>query len=311
MSQSTERIDTNTIAAAPAISICIPTWKDDSSPLLSALAGLARIDACEVLVYDDGSNLPATTAAILRHLNKLNAPARLITATQNQGRAHARNRLIAHARADWILLLDADMLPDTSNFLTTYLDVLAATPAPALIAGGFSLKQVTPTPAQALHAAQSARSECLPATARQSQPGRYVFTSNILVHRQVFETVNFDDRFSGWGWEDVDWGLRVASIVPIKHIENTATHLGLDDDTALMKKYETSGKNFARLVAGHPHAAEKMTLYRAARQLKSIPGRALIRAISRKLATSRLLPISLRLSGLKLFRAAVYAEDLA
>lgn len=311
MPQSTERIDTNTVTADPVISICIPAWKDDGAPLLQSLAGLDGIETCEVLVYDDGSIDPALTAAILTRLNTLNAPAKLITAAQNHGRAHARNRLIAHARADWLLLLDADMLPDTSAFLVTYLDMLAKHPAPALMAGGFSLNQVSPTPAQALHAAQSARSECLPAQTRQSEPGRYVFTSNILVHRQVLELVRFDDRYSGWGWEDVDWGLRVAAMFPVRHIENTATHLGLDDDAALLRKYETSGANFARLVASHPDAARKMALYRAARKLKSMPGRSAIRAMSRWLATRQTLPIRLRLAGLKLFRAAIYAEDLA
>lgn len=310
MSQSPERIDTNTIAAAPAISICIPAWNDDAAPLLKSLRGLDRIAACEVLIYDDGSANPEMTASILEHLNNIDAPAKLITATQNQGRAHARNRLITHARADWLLLLDADMLPDTPAFIANYLNMLTAHPAPALIAGGFSLQHVTPTRKQALHAAQSARSECLTAQTRQTEPGRYVFTSNILVHRQVLETVRFDDSYSGWGWEDVDWGLRVAKEVPVRHIENTATHLGLDDDAGLMRKYETSGANFARLVASHPEAVKSMTLYRAAHKLKSLPGRSAIRALSRLLAKSSALPITLRLAGLKLFRAAIYAEDL-
>ncbi|MCF6328798.1 MAG: glycosyltransferase family 2 protein, partial [Henriciella sp.] len=165
-----------------------------------------------------------------------------------------------------------------------------------------------PTAETRLHAAQSLASESLNAQARAVQPGRYVFASNILVHLDILETVQFDDGFTGWGWEDVDWGLRIARDYPIHHIDNPATHLGLDSDQALLGKYGGSGANFARALERHPEALKATPLYRAARTLSRLPGKGLIKAASKVLAGTRYLPISWRLFGLKLYRAATCAE---
>lgn len=297
---------------APMLSICIPTWRDSSSPLLAALGALIDQKNCEILVYDDGSADPAITAAITQSLSRIKAPARLITARENHGRAHARNRLIAHAASAWLLLLDADMLPDDAKFLTRYLDAIKLDPSPGLVAGGFSLRQVTATRKQRLHAAQSRASECVPAAQRAIEPGLYVFTSNILVHRTVLDRVQFDEGYTGWGWEDVDWGLRVAKAFPVRHIENTATHLGLDDTANLMRKYAGSSSNFARLASQHPEEVAKMKLYQVSKKLKAFPARPVLRGITKTLARDPLglVPIKLRLFCLKLFRAATYAEAL-
>ena len=307
-----ETVTDNGVKGTPVISICIPAWKDTATPLLSSLASLACHQQCEVLVYDDGSSDSEITAQIVQNLSLINAPGRLITASTNYGRSHARNRLITHAKADWLLMLDADMLPDEHHFLQRYLDAIADVPTPALIVGGFSLQQVTATPEQRLHAAQSQRSECLPAANRARDPGLYVFTSNILVHRTILDSIHFDEGYTGWGWEDVDWGLRVMDAFPINHIDNTATHLGLDDTMNLLAKYANSKDNFARLVQQHPQKASNMRLYQVSKRLSAIPARKLLGKVTKGLAEDPLglVPISVRLFALKLFRASIYAETL-
>src|SRR5690606_23100227 len=100
--------------------------------------------------------------------------------------------------------------------------------------------QAPPDAAHALHRALAVGGDCLPAAERRHAPEKYVFTSNLLVRRDVFETERFDEGFSGWGWEDVEWGMRVARRWPIVHIDNPATHLGLDDAETLAAKYEQS-----------------------------------------------------------------------
>lgn len=311
------RIDetvTDNGATYPArLSICIPAWRDTASPLLTKLADLPEHATCEVLIYDDGSADADMTATITAHLSQFQGHAKLITAHQNKGRSYARNRLIDHAQCDWLLMLDADMLPDDHKFLARYLDAIANQSAPALIAGGFSLNQITANKDQALHAAQSLRSECLDAAERKTDPGRFIFTSNILAHRQILDEVSFDDQYQGWGWEDVDWGLRVAERFAIVHIDNTATHLGLDTTETLLRKYGTSGPNFARLASQHPDAVADTPLYKAARSLRPVPGKAILKSLCKGLAKDRfgLIPMRFRLIALKLYRAAVYSETLS
>lgn len=313
MPMVSETIVDNGLTNAARLSICIPAWRDTADPLLTSLAGLAQHRDCELLVYDDGSGDPDMTAAITKHLGMFNGPARLITAHENKGRSYARNRLMHHAQCDWLLMLDADMMPDDNQFLVRYLDAMSAQTQPALIAGGFTLNHVAADKSQALHAAQSIHSECLSATQRNTEPGRYIFTSNILAHREVLDTVSFDDGYQGWGWEDVDWGLRVSDQFPIIHIDNSATHLGLDDTDTLLRKYGTSGPNFARLAHQHPEAVAEMALYKVAKSLRRVPGTPLIANICKGLAQDKLgvMPMKLRLFALKLYRSAVYSETLS
>ena len=305
-----EAVLSNGVHGEALISICIPTWKDSADTLLASLLRLKGAEQCTLLIYDDGSNQEELTRLLAKQILRYPGPARLITAGKNKGRSHARNRLTALAETSWTLFLDADMRPDDDEFLLRYLDAAEGCERPALIPGGFSLTHAMPTAETRLHAAQSLASECLNAQMRAAEPGRYVFTSNILVHRDILEGVQFDDGFIGWGWEDVDWGLRIARDYPIHHIDNPATHLGLDSDAALLGKYGTSGANFARAMARHPEALKTTPLYKAARTLSRLPGKGLIKAASKALASTRFLPMSLRLLGLKLYRAATYAEHI-
>jgi hypothetical protein len=302
-----EYVVSNGHTGPAVLTICVPCYRDDAVPLIARLAELSGAERCTLILYDDGSGDAALTDRHAEAVMAYPGPARLVTALDNYGRSHARNRLVARAEADWILLLDADMLPDDDRFLQNYMQVIDRGEAPGLIAGGFSVVQVTPKADQWLHYAQAEASDCLDAAARNLEPGRFVFTSNILVHRDVLSAVGFDESFSGWGWEDVDWGLRVAGRFPVAHIDNTATHLGLESDQRLLNKFGSSGANFGRLAEKHPDAVEHMALTRAALKLK---GWRWIRPAVKTVALTRLFPIRLRLLALKTYRAASYSEYL-
>lgn len=305
-----EDVFSNAKSGEARITICVPTWKDSADALLCSLARLPGAEHCTLLVFDDGSLDADLTSQLARHTMRFPGPARLISAPKNVGRSHARNRLKDLAESDWVLFLDADMQPDDDAFLSNYLTAIDAQTEPSLIAGGFSLKNIRPTDETRLHAAQSSTSECVSAEVRRQSPGRYVFTSNILVHRQILDAVRFDPGFVGWGWEDVDWGLRVAGDYPVIHIDNTATHLGLDPDPKLIEKYASSAGNFARLVERHPETMSATPLYKMAQTLRPLPGRSIIESSALKLAKMRAAPLKARLFGLKLYRASVYGASL-
>ncbi|MEM9055000.1 MAG: glycosyltransferase family A protein [Pseudomonadota bacterium] len=305
-----EQVLSNGRSGEAKISICVPTWKDSADALLASLIRLPGAEACTLLIFDDGSADSDLTRQLARQILRYPGPARLITAPRNMGRSHARNRLQALAESEWILFLDADMYPDDADFLNRYLDAVDASEDPALIPGGFSLRHATPTAMTRLHAAQSQASECVPACLRAQDPGRYVFTSNILVHRKVLSEIRFDPGFKGWGWEDVDWGLRVAGAYPVHHIDNPATHLGLDEDKVLIHKYARSGENFARLLARHEQAMRATPLYRAAHRFARLPGRSALERFTYRLTLTRWLPIRFRLVSLKLYRALIYGAHL-
>jgi GT2 family glycosyltransferase len=200
------------------------------------------------VVLDDGGGDDALAERIARRIEKLRVPARFVRLSSNEGRAKGRNRLASHARGAHFLFLDSDMLPDTPDFLSRWAAVAETTPRGVrrLHPGPDAPRPETrPAPG---HGAEERLHARLPSAPR---PEKHVFTSNLLVRRDVFETIGFDEGFAGWGWEDVEWAMRVVRQHPILHIDNTATHLGLDAAPAMAAKYEQSAANFARVVASH------------------------------------------------------------
>jgi len=78
-----------------------PIWRE-------VAAKLCRFPFVEVLVVDDGSTEPLT----FRVPDGSKAPFRLLRFDANEGLAAARNQAMNQVMADWILYVDADVIPD-------------------------------------------------------------------------------------------------------------------------------------------------------------------------------------------------------
>ena len=296
-------------AARPAVSVLIPFLRDDPAELLTLLDEEAASvgGAVEIVLLDDGTRDAALTARLTVQIKSMALPVRLITLSANEGRSIGRNRLASAARGGSLLFLDSDMRPDHRRFLRDWAD-LAAREDPAVAFGGFSLLQA-PTDARfAVHRAMAARSECVPWMERARQSEKYVYTSNLLVRRDVFEAEAFDPGFTGWGWEDVEWAMRVSRRFRVVHLDNAATHMGLDTVAALAGKYEQSAPNFARMAQRHPTIVAAYPSYKAARLLKRLPGLPRLRRMMRRWAETGWLPVAARAFSLRLYRAALYAD---
>ncbi|MBX3476053.1 MAG: glycosyltransferase family 2 protein [Brevundimonas sp.] len=295
--------------ARPRLSVLIPFLRDDPDRLLTLLDHEAEAlsGAVEIILLDDGTGDPDLTTRMAGRIDAMRLPARLISLAANEGRSRGRNRLAQAARGASLLFLDSDMRPDGPDFLHRWID-LVRRDDPAVAFGGFSLLQAPVHPRFAVHRAMALRSDCTPCEQRALQPEKHVFTSNLLVRRDVFEAEAFDDGFAGWGWEDVEWAMRVSRRFPIRHIDNPATHMGLDTVQALAAKYEQSAPNFARVAARHPDILAAYPSYRAARLLGRVPGLGLARPWMKRAAGAGWLPVAARAFALRLYRAALYAE---
>jgi glycosyltransferase involved in cell wall biosynthesis len=296
-------------AADPVLSVLIPFLGDDPSDLLKALdrEAVKLRGSVEVVLLDDGTNDPALTETVRSRVLACSLPVRLVTLTENLGRARGRNRLAAHARGSAYLFLDADMRPDDDRFLAAWADVVAMKD-PAVAFGGFSLKQAPKAHKFDVHRRMAAKAECVPFFERARQPEKYVYTSNLLIRRDAFLTEAFDEGFSGWGWEDVEWAMRIVRRFTVVHVDIPATHLGLDTARGLAAKYEQSVGNFARVVARHPDIVCNYPSYRAARMLKKVPVLGAWRRIFKGVAVTPIFPSATRAFSLRLYRASLYAE---
>jgi glycosyltransferase involved in cell wall biosynthesis len=296
-------------SCAPRISVLTPFHRHDPSPLLHSLSRAAT--NIEFILLDDGSASATLLADVVHACGRLDASARIIVWRDNKGRAAARNRLVQEARGEYVLFLDADMAPDGPRFLQTWLDTIDRE-RPLVVFGGLSVTNAVRTHENALHYDMFAHSDCRAARARAREPTQFAASANLLVRRDFLQTNPFDDGFVGWGFEDVDWALRAAQHTPILHIDNAATHVGLDEVTVLLRKSRQAGPNFARLARRHPKAVARFAASRVARLLKRTPSQERVRPLLAWLAQDpvQATPMWVRRIALKLYRASHYAEHL-
>ena len=288
----------------PRLSVLIPFHRDAPVSLLETLAQ-TQPGGVEVILFDDGAPDLALNGEVAEAVKCTSTPALLITSRVNRGRSAARNRLAAAARAPWLLFLDADMEigPD---FLTRWISYTQTTQAGALF-GGF--EPTTPTQRTRVHAALAEQSDVHTASEREALGAVAVCSSNLAVRAETLAQVPFDEGFQGWGWEDVDWALTASTRFDVTHVDNPARHDGLETVDALLAKFARSGPNFARLLARHPDYAERPGAKLAAR-VKATRLTSIAKISGRLAARIGILPIKLRVLGLKLYRAGVAAEAL-
>jgi len=278
---------------------------DDPTALLVALDREAA--NVEIIVLDDGTNDPELARRVTNTVLAMTTAARFICLAHNEGRARGRNRLARSGRSDYLLFLDSDMLPDHPDFLGRWIELIE-TQQPDVAFGGFTLDQTPLKPEFALHRAMALKTDCQGVEVRQVQPEKHVFTSNLLVKTSLFQQVQFDEGFSGWGWEDVEWGMRVSNLASILHVDNTATHLGLDCAETLTRKYQQSAANFGIIAERHPGLVSNYPSFKVARVLRVLPYRTVLREMCRKIALNEIIPVPMRDFAMRLYRSGLYAE---
>jgi GT2 family glycosyltransferase len=194
----------------PIISVLI-TAQDRANLLAQVLDGL-RLQTLapsqfEVVLVDDGSReqLPALPSPVEGFTLRL---------PENEGRAYARNRGLEVVSGERVLFLDGDTVPD-SRLLESHL--LAAGENDARVVVGYKYhlgssdyqealktKNVVLDPRERLYEENGDELESWPA------PWQVCHTGNLSVSRNLLYSIGgFDERFIGWGGEDIEIGYRL------------------------------------------------------------------------------------------------------
>lgn len=258
------------MAPAVFLSILIPVYNWDVRELLIRLAaqaeGLCGDEVVEFIVIDDASSVKFSNKETSGEIARITYR----ELTKNIGRAAIRNELLQEASGEYVLFLDADMLPDGDDFLQHY--VSEAKEGKEILCGGISYLQCERDDKQySFYLYKSSKTESLLASTRQKAPWRYLFTSNILLLREVMESVSFDSRFSGYGFEDIEWGIRLSQSHTIRHINNSCSHMGLMRKSEVYSKMRESISNYGLLIALHPQCSNGMGAGALASRLSFLP----------------------------------------
>ncbi len=254
------------------LSIVIPVHNWDIRQLLQALSFEIEqkgcIDTVEIIVADDYSTEQCRSKN--RQCISEMVSMQYLELESQIGRSQIRNYLIGRASGQYILFLDADVLPDSSDFILQYLECIQQ--GYAVVCGGIGYGL------RVLHGRQydfyrykGAKTEWVDAAVRQEAPWRYLFTSNVLVEKSLVAEVPFSDQFSGYGYEDVEWGIRLNSRSEIIHIDNTCSHLGLVDKMESFKRMRSSIPNFIQLQQLHPQQFDQSPMSGYVNYLMRLP----------------------------------------
>lgn len=213
------------------LSICVPTYNYDVTPLISALisqaSGLNYV--VEILIRDDRStrfriselSLPDTKIAI-----------RTFTNPSNLGRTGTRGALAIDARFDHLLFLDADTLPLDDQFLERFEPYFKQ--EVDVISGGIAYHDTRPASEYSLRWHFGHSRESRKASERQLHP--YLIVSGSLwIKKSLFIAINPKNQ-KAYGLDNVISNRLNVRQSKVVHIDNPVYHLGLETNSVFLEK---------------------------------------------------------------------------
>jgi glycosyltransferase involved in cell wall biosynthesis len=228
------------------ISLLIPVCNYDIVALVHSMKGcIGKIpELREIIIGDDGSS--AENRAKYKSLE--DDGVRIIVSEKNIGRASIRNRLALEAKGDYLLFIDSDaMIPSTAEaFLCKWIEAMGSA---RVISGGILYHESPPgDPDKILRWKYGIRKEQRKASDRNKHPHAAFSTFNVLIDRNIFSKLRFNEEIRQYGYEDalLSYQLRKAGI-NILHIDNGLIHEGLESNHEYLEKTKQGIENLSRL----------------------------------------------------------------
>jgi len=231
------------------LSVVIPTY-NQADLLRECLRAIREqtLDpsAYEIIVVDDGST--DHTARVLGEADHT-VVVRLPT---NRGRSAARNAGIARSRGPLVVFIDSDVVV-RRDFLSRHLAVQRRF-GPGTLSRG---------PVVMVPDARTARLARIPPFVFSPA---YLDTANACLEKHTLERAGmFDERFSTYGWEDFELGMRLRRL-GVRRVfcrDAVGFHVQPRDDaplTALLRKEEERARSAVYFFDKHPTLETRMLI---------------------------------------------------
>ena len=213
------------------LSILIPTHDYNAYPLVQSLHQQAEALSVpyEMILVEDGSHDSVSMIANLKTQDL--SRCRYIRRKENVGRSAIRNFLMDESKGDWLLFMDADGKVVRKDFLQKYVD---AARQYDVVCGGVVHPDEWHDPERML------RWKYEKAYERQHGTISEQFRSfSFLISRSVAQKVRFDERYKGYGYEDVQFGKDLMAAGFMVHgIDNPLMNNDIEDNATFLRKTE-------------------------------------------------------------------------
>lgn len=230
------------------LSIFIPTYGFDCTELVGDLRALceksAVKDSYEITVIDDGSK----NSLICNRNSKINEWKNCYFNEQpeNTGKAILLNRAIKKAAFPLVLLVDCDAKVCSELFITNYLEEAEAADVicGSIITSKAYLRESNKLRFKYEMAANRIRGQKF----MNAHPYNYFTTFNVLLKKNIFDQIQFNEKIRSYGYEDTLFGQDLKNhCITIRYIENPLIHTGIDDNETFLFKTEMALQNIANL----------------------------------------------------------------
>lgn len=294
-----------------SLSILIPNYNCVCADLVLGLQKQAEALSLkglwyEIIVADDGST-DARTVDINRVINTFERCSYIIN-KENRGRAAIRNFLAERGRGEWMLYVDSGNSIPSDSFLANYLSLSEAD----VVCGGIVVGRNDAVWKGNLRYKYELKEEGTHTAAMRSlRPYREFCTCNFMVRRSVVGEVQFDERFTGYGYEDVLFGKRLAEKgVKIFHTDNPVSRGDFEANDVYIRKVEQALQtvvDFADELDGYSNIA-----HAAARITRIVPASLICRLykLTRPFMLRNLIGYKPSLTVFKLYKLGCYLTKL-
>ncbi|MCG1035826.1 glycosyltransferase family A protein [Polaribacter sargassicola] len=222
------------------LSVLIPIYNYNSYNLVKELHQqlLKEAISFEIICLDDASKSDLNLEN--EKINKLLFSSFSIL-KKNIGRSAIRNLLASKAKFNWLLFLDADVLPTSSSFISNYIKHFNT--KNTVFCGGLKYQNKESIKGL-LRYKYGKKHEEISVEERVKNAEKYFFTSNFLIEKKAFSVIKFEEKLLKYGREDFLFSIGLKeNNYKITHIENEVFHLGIDNNSAFVAKTKNAMEN--------------------------------------------------------------------
>lgn len=226
------------------ISVLIPVYNYNIVALVKALHQQLTTSnlAFEIIAWDDFSNSLFNIEN--SEINQL-SHTHLEMSSKNHGRTQTRQLLSNKAKYDWLLFLDADVMPETPQYIQKYVNLIAKDFD--AIYGGFSYSPTPPEADRVLRWKYGRNHEEIDAKTRNKKPYKIVISANFMIRKSIFNLINSNISHSGYGYDNYFGALLKQHKINVFHIDNPVRHLGIESSAIFLHKKEEAADTLLKL----------------------------------------------------------------